>query len=113
MTNESTSDEIRPLVPKWTLVTSHGLVLLYVALHGNPTIRNMAESLELTERRIASIIRDLETTGLMQVTKVGRRNFYALDSSARFRHPFVAGIPFVRFLELWQQAARDEGTRSD
>ena len=104
---------MRPPVPKWTLVTSHGLVLLYVALHGNPTIRNIADGLEFTERRIAAIIRDLEKAGLMQVTKVGRRNLYSLDPNARFRHPFVAGIPFIRFLELWQQAARNEATHND
>ena len=98
----------RPPLPAWTLITSHGLVLLHVAAHESPTIREMAENLDLTERRIAAIILDLRKAGLVQITRIGRRNHYSLDPKARFRHPYVANIPFASFLELWQQAVRLE-----
>lgn len=103
----------RPPLPSWTLVTSHGLVLLYVATHRNATIRQTAEHLELTERRIADIIRDLERSGLMTVERIGRRNRYSLDPDARFRHPYVSNIRFMAFLDLWEKASEWRSTASD
>lgn len=94
------ADALQPL-PPWTLITSHGLVLLFVAGNPDATIREIAEHLDLTERRIADIIRDLAKAGLLEVVRSGRRNHYTLSSDARFRHRLVAGIPFQDFVRLW------------
>lgn len=87
--------------PPWTLITSHGLALLYVAAHPNATIREIADELELTERRIADIIRDLIRAGLLTAVRQGRRNQYAVDPQAHFRHRIVKSIPFQAFVKLW------------
>jgi len=94
----------RPVVPppSWTLLTSHGLVLLYVARHQDATIREIAGRLMITERRVASIIKDLVDVDLLQVTRVGRRNQYALSEKARFRHPLIEGLQFKDFVDLWR-----------
>jgi hypothetical protein len=91
-------------MPSWTLMTSHGLVLLYVAANPDATIREIAESLELTDRRVNDIVRDLSAAGLVAVHRDGRRNHYALSESASFRHPFVSDISFHWFVSLWKQA---------
>jgi predicted transcriptional regulator len=88
--------------PTWTLITSHGLVLLFVASNPDATIREMAASLDLTERRIASIVQDLAHEALVEVKRTGRRNHYTLTSEARFRHPIVAQVPFNAFVSLWK-----------
>jgi len=88
--------------PPWTLVTSHGLVLLYVAGHPDATIREIASQLEITERRIADIIRDLVKADFVEVTRIGRRNHYVLSPDAKFRHRFIGGIPFSDFVNLWR-----------
>jgi hypothetical protein len=93
-------------LPPWTLVTSHGLVLLYVTSNQDATIREISDAIELTERRVADIIRDLSGAKLVDVKRVGRRNHYKLSPDARFRHPFVADIPFESFAALWRMSRR-------
>ena len=95
--------ELRVPLPPWTLVTSHGLVLLFVAGAPNATIREIAENLELTERRIADVIRDLERANMISVTREGRRNRYALNPDAHFLHPLMAAIPIKSFISIWQR----------
>jgi DNA-binding MarR family transcriptional regulator len=87
--------------PSWTLITSHGLVLLYVARHADATIREIAGRLLITERRVASIIRDLVDVDLLEVRRQGRRNQYKLSSDAKFRHPMLDELDFQSFVELW------------
>ena len=99
-------------LPSWTLVTSHGLTLLYVATHPDATVREIAAALELTERRVADIIRDLSTARLVLVKRHGRRNEYALDPHAMFRHPLLADIPFRHFVRLWLRQVKPQSKRS-
>ena len=94
--------------PSWTLLTSHGLVLLYVARHSDATIREIAGKLLITERRVASIIRDLVDVDLLQVTRQGRRNQYALSAKARFRHPLIEEMAFKDFVELWRDSGNSD-----
>jgi DNA-binding transcriptional ArsR family regulator len=89
------------VVPGWTLVTSHGLVLLYVSVNSHATIREISERLGLTERRIADIIRDLAKAGLLRVRRKGRKNEYALAPEASFRHPIMTGLRFDEFVALF------------
>ena len=103
MTRES--DDVRP-VSSWTLLTSHGLALLYVAEHPDATIREIAAALALTERRVADLIRDLAAEGFIVVRRKGRRNLYTLNRDARFRHPVIADIPFRAFVDLWRRSRR-------
>jgi hypothetical protein len=99
------------LAPPWTLVTSHGVTLLYVATHADATVREIAGALGLTERRVADIIRDLAQAEMVLVRRQGRRNQYMLNPNAHFRHPLVADIPFRAFIRLWRlSTVGGEGT---
>lgn len=96
--------------PTWNLVTSHGLVLLYVAAHNDATVRELAQALGYTDRRIASLIKDLNEAGLLVVRRSGRRNHYELDPDARFRHRLLSDLQFSAFVDAWQKErdAREE-----
>jgi hypothetical protein len=89
--------------PQWTLLTSHGLALLYVAAHPDATIREIAGALMLTERRVADIIQDLASEELVLVSRRGRRNRYTVNSRAHFRHPLIADVPFQGLIQLWRE----------
>jgi hypothetical protein len=102
-------DEPVATVPSWTLVTSHGIVLLYVAAHPDSTMRAIASRTGLTERRVVDIIHDLEAAELLSVAHSGRRNRYALTPAAKFRHPVVSKIAFSDFLALWHVAEGNDG----
>src|SRR4051812_33913238 len=86
--------------PSWSLLTNHGAVLLYVATHPEATIRQIAADLELTERRVSAIILDLRTDRLIDVTRCGRRNVYALTDGTSFRQPFIKHVPVRAFVKL-------------
>ena len=71
---------------QWTLVTSHGLILSYLAHHPSHTAREIANSVGVTERTTHKIIADLEEAGYIQRKKLGRRNLYRVDPKLPLRH---------------------------
>ena len=84
----------------WTLMNSHGIVLFYIAGHPETTMREMSGDLELTERRIAQIVRDLSNSELLDVKRTGRRNAYSVNRDAFFRHPTLSDITLGQFEDL-------------
>jgi len=88
----------------WTLLTSHGFVLVYLAGRPNATIRETADSLGLSERRVASVIRDLEAAGVVRADRVGRRKHYEVEPDAHFRHPALKHIRVRDVLGLLKMA---------
>jgi hypothetical protein len=89
----------------WNLMTSHGLVLFYLAAHPDSTMRQTAEAIDLTERRVNGVIRDLEAVGLITSARSGRRNVYKVDRKACFRHSTLASVPLTAIIDVL--AARD------
>jgi hypothetical protein len=90
----------------WNLMASHGVVLFYIAANPEATMREMADVLGITERRIARIVKDLAEANMIMVERIGRRNLYAINSDARFRHPTLSHIPLSRFVEAINPEAR-------
>jgi hypothetical protein len=71
----------------WTLISTHGLVLFHIAVHGDSTMRQIADSLDITERRVAQIIKDLQDAGMLCSVRNGRRNSYVVNLDGAFRSP--------------------------
>lgn len=82
--------------PSWRFLTNYAIVLVYVALHPDSTVRNIAADVGITERAALSILRDLDDEGIVQRTRNGRRNTYAVD--------------FGR-LAMMRRGGRDSGSR--
>ena len=76
----------------WTLLSSHGFVLVYLASQPNATVRETADGLGLSERRVASIIHDLEVAGVVRSARIGRRKRYEVEPDAHFRHPTLQHV---------------------
>lgn len=98
----SDTEKNHDLSPQSTLMTSHGLVLLYAAANPSMTIRRMSDDLALTERRIIDIIHDLAAANLLRISRNGRRNQYRLNPEAHFSDPMLASVPFQAFVNLWR-----------
>jgi hypothetical protein len=64
----------------WNFLTNHGRALLCIAHSPNVRIRDIAASLEITERRAHGIVTDLTDAGYLIKTKEGRRNRYEVQS---------------------------------
>lgn len=71
----------------FTYLTNHSHVL--VALDSDPDlrVRDLADLVGITERAVQRILVDLEEEGALKIQKVGRRNRYRIQRSARLRHP--------------------------
>jgi DNA-binding MarR family transcriptional regulator len=82
----------------WSLFSSHGLVLLYLAAHPAATLRAASDALGLTERHVARVLKELEAARLLTVTRQGGRNAYTVDPTAQLRHPALAHIPLARLV---------------
>ena len=84
----------------WNLMATHGVVLFYIAANPDATMRQMSEALNLTERRIAQVVRDLAGADLLSVKRNGRRNAYTVNPEASFRHPTLSHIRLGRFVKM-------------
>ena len=91
-----TNAAVDSVMPAWTIFSSHGMVLFYVAAHPDVTLRETAVALGITERRVVSIIKDLTNAGMVHIERRGRRNHYALNPEARLRHPTLSHVPLAR-----------------
>lgn len=75
----------------WTFLSNHGHVLMCVAADPEARLRDIAERVGITERAVFGIVTDLEEAGVVERTKVGRRNHYRIRLSAPLRHPIESG----------------------
>jgi DNA-binding MarR family transcriptional regulator len=87
---------------KWTFLTNHGHVLVYVHRNPDARVRDIATAVGITERAAQTILADLEVDGYLRKTKVGRRNTYAVNAAGQFRHPEEAGHPIGDLLTLFE-----------
>lgn len=74
----------------WTFLTNHARVLICIARNPEIRIRDIAETIGITERAAQIIIGDLETEEYLTRTRVGRRNAYEINPDRPFRHPAEA-----------------------
>ena len=71
----------------WQFLTNHTHVL--VAIRRNPDIRQreIAELVGITEGAVQRIVHELEESGCLTHTRVGRRNHYEIVEESDLRHP--------------------------
>ena len=68
------------VVTNWNFLTNHGRALLCIADNPDVRIRDIAASLDITERHAHGIVTDLADAGYLIKTKEGRRNRYEIQS---------------------------------
>jgi hypothetical protein len=74
-------------VVRWTFLTSHARVLLLVAHDPGVRLRDIAASLDITERSAFAIITDLVEVGYVVKEKTGRRNRYHIQAHLPLPEP--------------------------
>jgi len=71
----------------WTFLTNHTHILVCLARDPTLTVRNLALRVGITERSVQRILADLETAGVIQKSREGRRNRYDVNDDFQLRHP--------------------------
>jgi hypothetical protein len=74
-------------VAGWTFLTYHARVLLLVAHDPRARLRDIAASLDITERRAFGILTDLAGAGYVVKEKNGRRNRYHVQTHLPLPEP--------------------------
>lgn len=93
-----------PQIPKqWTFFSNHGHAI--ILLHQQPelTVREMAQTIGITERALLSIMADLQEYGCITIKKEGRRNRYKILASVHFRHPIEADFTIGTLLKVFSK----------
>jgi predicted transcriptional regulator len=93
---------------KWTFVTNHALVLVYLANHPRITALELSSSIGITERAVRKIIADLETERYISKDKEGRRVKYIINKKLPLRHQTQQDKSIRRLLEAlgWKEKKR-------
>ncbi|MFE1248689.1 helix-turn-helix transcriptional regulator [Streptomyces sp. NPDC058735] len=74
-------------MPDWTFLTNHAHVLLCVVKDPEARLRDIADTVGITERAAQRIMTDLVEAGYLERTRQGRRNNYQLHPELPLRHP--------------------------
>ncbi len=84
----------------WTFFSNNAHVLVCLIQAPQPTTREVAIRVGITERAVQRIVKKMVEAGILKVEKEGRRNRYELDSDQRLRHPLESHKTIGEFLRL-------------
>ena len=90
----------------WTFLTNHARVLLCVARDPGVRLRDIAASLDITERSAFGIITDLVEAGYVVKEKEGRRNRYHIQAHLPLPEPAGGNAPSVKSWPCWPAPGR-------
>lgn len=84
----------------WTFFSNNAHVLVCLSHTPQPTARQIAAQVGITERAVQRILAKLIRAGIVNVGKEGRRNRYELNLDQRLRHPLESHKTIGEFIDL-------------
>lgn len=87
-------------VPPFEFLTNHGLVLLCIASDPEARMRDIASSVEITERAAQRIVADLVEAGYLDRERVGRRNRYTVEANLPISLPARRDVDLQTLLHV-------------
>jgi len=87
-------------IESWTFFSNNAHVLVCLTHTPQPTTREIAVQVGITERAVQRIMTKLISAGVVKVSKDGRRNSYKLDLNQRLRHPLESHKTIGEFIQL-------------
>ena len=95
----------RETTRRWTFLTNHGHVLVFLSQTPDARIRDVAQHVGISERAAQGILTELEGEGYVTKQRVGRRNKYRIHPEERFRHPAESNRPVGDLLKIFRECA--------
>jgi DNA-binding MarR family transcriptional regulator len=90
----------------WTFLTNHTQVLLCLTRDPDMRLRDVAESVGVTERAVQRIVAELVDAGYLERSRVGRRNHYTVNRDHAMRHVAQVGHQIGGLLDLLESDER-------
>ncbi len=87
-------------MPRWSFLTNHAQVLLYLAHDSDARLIDVAAALGITERSAFTIVNDLARAGYVVKEKDGRRNRYEVQSHLVVPGPGIRSTTVEQLLAL-------------
>jgi len=75
--------------PTWSFLTNHAQVLLCIAHDPGIRLREIGETVGITERAAHRIVSDLAAAGFLARERQGRRNHYTIESDLPVPDPLA------------------------
>jgi predicted ArsR family transcriptional regulator len=88
----------------WNLLTKHGRVLVCIARDPRVRLREIAETLGITERSAYALVDDLVAAGYLKKQRDGRRNRYVIQWHLPLPDPSLPERTIGEVLELFLRA---------
>ena len=93
----------------WTFLSNHAQVLLCIARDPDVRLRDIAQSVAITERAAQRIVSDLVEAGYIERERVGRRSHYRLNGEIRMRHAAQANYEISELLKAFPLPTESPG----
>jgi len=87
-------------IETWTFFSNYAHVLVCLLHTPQPTTREMALQVGITERAVQRILARLIAAEVISVKKIGRRNSYTIDLKQQLRHPLESHKTIGEFIKL-------------
>ena len=84
----------------WTFFSNNAHVLVCLTHTPQPTTREIAVQVGITERAVQRIVRRLVEAGVLTIEKDGRRNNYEIDLDQQLLHPLESHKTIGEFIRL-------------
>jgi len=96
----------------WDFLTNHAHVLLCVANDPGIRLRDIASTVEITERSAHKILGQLVDEGYVDKEKVGRRNTYTVKTDMPLKGPLIEEQEVGELLHVLLKPKRPKGRRT-
>lgn len=84
----------------WTFFSNNTHVLVCLTHTPQPTTREIANLVGITERAVQRILKKMLEAGVVNIKKEGRRNRYVLNLDQRLRHPLESHKTIGQLIRL-------------
>jgi predicted ArsR family transcriptional regulator len=84
----------------WRFLSNHTQVILCISRDPEVRLRDIADSVGITERAAQRIVSDLIESGHIESKRVGRRNHYTVNRGLTMRHPAQSHYEIGDLLDL-------------
>ncbi|HLM30465.1 MAG TPA: winged helix-turn-helix domain-containing protein [Solirubrobacterales bacterium] len=100
-------------MPRYQFLTNHAQVLLCIAHDPGIRLRDVAQTVGVTERSAHRIVSQLVEDGYVVRARIGRRNVYKVKAELPLRHPLTQETEQRRIGDLLEVLLGEDGRGSD
>ena len=84
----------------WTFITNHARVMMVISQDPTVRLRDIASTLDITERAAQRIVTELVDEGYLSRKREGRRNTYTVHPNKPLRAPQATSTTIGEFVDL-------------